>query len=321
MSARGSTPITTRIGRKARRTVDRWRALVRARTAYPRWRDRQLAAEWPAIDLRFGAGSDVVVGVATGYSYETLLPFVGTLRTWSNCRALLLVDDRSLAARLAADEIDTVIWKRGPGYSPHTNFARIGALLGALRAVRGISRAFLVDTRDVVFQSDPFSQIADDRLRFFTEANGQTFGRDRTNRHWLVTALGEQSPALFGDFDIVCSGTVVGGVAALIEYCRLKLFLGGMFDATRHLGSGLDQLTTNLVARFDMLPAVVMPFDGPVATPCYFNDGTLLQGPDGAFRFGNGVAPSIIHQWDRSGPMWTWYTGPDAQRRFRERAR
>lgn len=321
MADRGATPIGRRIRRKVRRTLDSARARLRARTAYPRWRDRQLAAEWPAIDLKFGEGRDLVLGVAIGYTYDTLLPFVGTLRTYSNCRALLLVDDELLATRLADDGIDTVVWRRGGGYSPHVNFARIGALLAALRAVRGVSRAFIVDTRDVVFQSDPFSQIADDRLRFFTEAKGQTFERERTNRHWLVGALGEQAPALFGDFDIVCSGTVVGGVPALVEYCRLKLFLGGMFDAARHLGSGLDQLTTNLVARFNMLPAVIMPFDGPVATPCYLNDGTILQGPDRAFSFLNGVTPSIIHQWDRSPRMWTWYTGTDAERRFRERAR
>lgn len=305
--------------RRSRRVVDRARALLRPQTAYPRWRDRQLAAEWPAIDLRFGEGTDIVIGVATGYAYGLIEPFAATLRTVSRCRALMIVDDPGLAARLAADEIDTVMWSRGRGFAPHVNFGRIGALLGVLRALRGVSRAFLVDTRDVVFQSDPFSQIGDDRLRFFTEAKGQTFARDQTNRHWLVNAMGPTAPELFGDFDIVCAGTVVGGVEALIEYCRLKLFLGGMFGATRHLDSGLDQLTTNIVARFGMLPSEIVPFDGPVATPCYLNDGALLQGPDNAFHFRNGVTPSIIHQWDRSGPMWHWYTGDAADRRYRDR--
>ncbi|MCW5713921.1 MAG: hypothetical protein KIT43_05345 [Bauldia sp.] len=137
-------------------------------TACTRWRDSQLAAEWAPIDLRFGAGMDLVLGVATGYRYE----------------------------------IDTVLWRRPPGYSPDANFARIAALLGSLRAVRGASRPFLLDTRDLVFQSDPLASIRDGRIRFFTEAAGQTFDRERTNRNWQVSSMGAESPALFGDFDI-----------------------------------------------------------------------------------------------------------------------
>lgn len=301
-----------RLRRKARRTIDRAHALRHPQTAYPRWRDRQLKAEWPAIDLRFGVGTDLLLGVATGYDYDTLQPFVGTLRKVSRCRALLVVDDAALAKRLAEDEIDTILWRRAPGYAPHANFARIGVLLAALRAVRGVDRAFLLDTRDVVFQSEPFGSIEGGRLRFFTEAAGQTFHHDRTNRSWLVEAMGEESLSLFGEFGIVCAGTVVGSIHALEEYLRLKLFIGGLFGPTRHLGTGLDQLTTNLIARYRMLPeAEIMPFDGPVATPCFANDGQLPQDADGCFRFINGVQPAIIHQWDRSPVMWRWFLGPD----------
>lgn len=311
--AEGHRPLALRIRRKARRTIDRARALLHPQTAYPAWRDRQLTAAWPAIELRYGAGTDLVLGVATGYRYDTLEPFVTTLRKASNCRALLVVDDAALATRLAEVEIDTILWRRPAGYAPHINFARVGALLGVLGAVQGVERAFLLDTRDVVFQSDPFADIDGGRLRFFTEAKGQTFLRERTNRGWLLDALGPQSPPLFGDFDIVCAGTVVGSVSTLVEYLRLKLFLGGLFGPTRHLGTGLDQLTTNLIARHSMLPdAAIMPFDGPVATPCYANDGMLLQEADGCFRFINGVRPAIIHQWDRSAEMWRWFLGPDA---------
>lgn len=302
-----------RLRRKARRAMDHAQALMHPQTAYPRWRDSQIAAEWAPIDLRYGTGTDLVLGVATGYRYETLHLFVSTLREASRCRALLVVDDPALAARLADEEIDTVLWRRPPGYSPHPNFARIAALFGCLRAVRGIGRAFLLDTRDVVFQSDPFAPIRDGRLRFFAEAAGQTFDRDRTNRTWLVSSMGTESPALFGDFDIVCAGTVVGSVDSLVEYCRLKLFLGGLFGPTRHLGTGLDQLTTNLIARFRMMPdAEIMPFDGPVATPCFLNDGTIIQDADGGFSFINGVRPAIIHQYDRSPAMWRRYIDPDA---------
>lgn len=309
----GPRTLGARLRGKARRAIDRAHALAHPQTAYPRWRDRMLATEWPAIDLRFGAGTDLVLGLATGYRYDTLQPFVSTLRKASNCRALLVVDDAALATRLAGEGIDTVMWRRAPGYSPHANFARIGVLLAALRAVRSVDRAFVVDTRDVVFQSDPFDAIEGGRLRFFTEAIGQTFRSDRTNRSWLMAAMGPESLSLFGDFDIVCAGTVAGGIDALVEYLRLKLFVGALFGPTRHLGTGLDQLTTNLIARYRMLPeAEIMPFDGPVATTCFANDGMLLQDPDGYFRFINGVRPAIIHQWDRSSVMWRWFLGPDA---------
>lgn len=85
------------------------------------------------------------------------------------------------------------------------------------------SRILLIDSRDVYFQSNPFTYEKDETdvtstLHVYEEI--ETIGSQRNNRLWIFDAYGADSLAQVANFTILCSGSTLGGAAAIELYSR-----------------------------------------------------------------------------------------------------
>jgi hypothetical protein len=268
---------------------------------YAEWRDDQLAA--PPLDarLRHGTGRNLVLGAAMGYDLSVLLPFIRSLRRFSDCRAMLVVDTESIARQLAQEGVDSVIAEPRSGYTPHPNFSRNALIYRTLMGLEGqVDWVFLLDTRDVVFQAEPFAVLPEADIIFVEEKEGCTFGTAKRNRNWLISTLGEQWVPVLHDEGVLCGGTVLAQREAAVSFCKLKLVIGTMIPGERHARSGVDQITTNIIARLGLIPrSAVMSYDQQVATISKANLDFLVPAADDLYLNRAGRLPAVIHQYDR----------------------
>jgi hypothetical protein len=271
------------------------------RSKYAEWRDSQLSAPAFDVSLRHGGGRNLVLGAAMGYDFPVLMPFVRSLRRFTGCRAMLVVDDDSVARQLDLEGIDSVVAVPERGYAPNLNFARAGLLHRTLLALAGqIDWVFFLDTRDVVFQADPFTSLPRADIIFFKEWAGWTFQTAPRNRKWLIGTFGEKWLPVLGDQELLCGGTILARYDAAVLLCKLKLLLGTMIPDERHAAPGVDQMTTNIIARLGLVPRfVAMSHDQLVATVSKGNCDFLVPAEDGLFWNRSGRLPAIIHQYDR----------------------
>jgi hypothetical protein len=240
-----------------------------------------------------------------GYHFPVLLPFVRSLRRFTDCRAMLVVDDESVARQLDLEGIDSVIASSDDGYTPHINFARAGLLHRALLALgEQIDWVFFLDTRDVVFQADPFEALPPADVIFFKESEDLTFRTAKRNRSWLIGTFGEQWLPVLEDQELLCGGTILAKYEAAVLLCKLKLLLGTMIPDERHAAPGVDQMTTNMIAGLKLIPRfIAMSHDQLVATLSRPDQDFLVPAQDTLFVNQAGKLPAIIHQYDRVPEM------------------
>src|SRR5581483_1682816 len=206
-----------------------------------------------------------------------------------------------VARQLDLEGIDAVIAAPGTGFTPNLNFARAGLLHRTLLDLeREIDWVFFLDTRDVVFQADPFTGTPPADIVFFKESAGSTFRTAPRNRKWLIGTFGERWLPMLEDQELLCGGTVLARYEAAVLLCKLKLLLGTMVRDERHAAPGVDQMTTNIIARLGLIPrCTIMPHDQLVATLSGANRDFLLPTAEGFFKNRSGRLPAIIHQYDR----------------------
>ncbi|RUO97536.1 hypothetical protein [Hyphomicrobium sp.] len=286
---------------------------------YAGWLRSQLVRERPRVVLRHGQGRNLILGIARNYSIQDLRPFVRSARKFHDCRIVLVIDNNpDLGKALDAEGVDCVLLDVASALGrPHMNFARITDYVAVLQALSGqIDRVFLADTRDVVFQSDIFDALPDEPIIFFEEAHGFALATAGWNGNAIRRTFGEQVFDAIKHHEVICSGTVLARHDIALMYCWEKLLLGQLVDRRHHMRSGVDQATTNVIARVDLVPrSVVMPYDGAVAT-LSGNNTDFLSVRDGLMRTASGQIPAAIHQYDRNSEVrdfvYATYDGPTA---------
>ncbi len=284
---------------------------------YARWLRSQLVRPRPEIQFRHGTGSNLILGIARNYSITDLRPFVRSARKFHDCRILLVINnDPELGKALEAEGIDCVLEDVSSSFGrPHMNFARVADYVAVLQALAGrIDRVFLADTRDVVFQADVFAALPDVPMIFFEE--GKNFSLDSAgwNGNAIRRTFGLAVYEQIKHHEVICSGTVMGRHGVTLMYCWEKLLLGQLVRRRHHMRSGVDQATTNVIARVDLVPSsLVMPYDGAIATLSGRNTNFLAV-ENGRMITATGAVPAAIHQYDRNLAVrdfvYSTYDGP-----------
>lgn len=174
-------------------------------------------------------------------------------------------------------------------------------------AGHGVRRALLVDTRDVIFQGDPFAGAPADGIAGFHEESSWPIGRCDVNATWLRACYGPRVLKALADRPIFCSGTVLGERGALLRYLdamtrEIARVAGRRFVSPR----GFDQACHNFLLH-GTLPApltaypnghgAVMHLGHRATTDITFDPHGRVLGDDGR------VVP-IVHQWDRHAAIF-----------------
>ena len=185
------------------------------------------------------ATADVVITMIGSLGLAVASRFVRSLReTGAQCRAVLLLPATASSSALIAALTE---WDVHPHYystsrAPYANLRgnrakliRYFAALEFLRGERNLhqgGRVMLADSRDVIFQSNPFSIPGDPvrQLDIFLEDYFRTFANSNINLGHVVPCFGRemvQRVFLAPPRPVSCSGVTMGTYAAVLRYLRL----------------------------------------------------------------------------------------------------
>jgi hypothetical protein len=167
----------------------------------------------------------------------------------------------------------------------------------------GVRQVFLVDTRDVIFQSAPFdfAAPAEGLVCFFEDAS-MPIGRCAVNSTWVQACYGRAELAALRQRGIFCSGATFGERAAVERYLdamitEIARVAGWRFVSPR----GFDQACHNHLLHLSP-PA---PFAGrengagPVINLSHRPAQRLAFSPEGLLLDDAGRVVPVVHQWDR----------------------
>jgi len=166
------------------------------------------------------------------------------------------------------------------------------------------SNVMLSDTRDVVFQKNPFDFPIDDNLCCFLEDPSITIAGEQHNAGWIRRAFGQEILNRIGNSTISCAGITIGSASAILEYtsemCRILLT-----PKVRAIAgiTGLDQGIHNYSIRMNLFGDRLHLYEnmkGPVLTMGLMKKDALKFHPDNGLLLNeNGDICHTIHQYDR----------------------
>lgn len=245
---------------------------------------------------------NLVMGVAKGYSWDMLEPFVASFE--KNCRSaelVLFVDDISDFTRDRMFQAG--VWQQNfldemKGGIPNNTRWKIFSDFIETHG-DAYEQIFITDTRDVIFQSDIFAAFGSlkNYLGLTTEADdiGGSKTGNRVNYNWLVDCFGEEAADKLRDRKIICCGTVIGTTAEMKIFCR-ELWKILEYKTT----DVFDQAVTNYLAYNNLLPIEKLieidVVSGEIFTNALVKDNRIRG--DKILR-GDGGIPSVVHQYDR----------------------
>ena len=156
----------------------------------------------------------------------------------------------------------------------------------------------LADSRDVVFQANPFSIM---NYGLFTGQEVNNLCDSPINAQWMRSTYGEAGFARLKDLPVLCSGVTLGGVSSVLAYLdRFCAEISRHAVARRSVLIPIwDQAYHNMILR-DHPPAQFnpMPWHSQIATVGEVPSEFLEVQPDGYISV-NGKVPAILHQYDR----------------------
>jgi len=255
--------------------------------------------------LMFGAepmvSKGLIVGASAGYSRENLELFVASSLAQTSADLWLLIDEQDHAIHKWLSVYDRIRviptpFKEGPRASAVFRFFKILELLKDCN----YESAVVCDTRDVVFQADPFSRCSVD---FMAAGERITIGESWFNVEWVNKFCGSACLELLSNERILCVGVMAGTLPTILlvlqHLCdRMRSILASSsFDGDIW---GLDQSVYNQVL-YELIGRdqfhVSMPTDGPFfnmgdeTNPRMLKKGLILNDSD--------TPPAILHQYDR----------------------
>ncbi len=162
-------------------------------------------------------------------------------------------------------------------------------------------RAILTsDLRDVLFQSDPFAQMPDARVRFFLECGTYTHGTTHHYAKWLRIFANRQLREALWDKPVSCCGVTIGGATEMAAYLDAMARWIKRVPPIIRQRLGADSIAHNVLAYTGrQMNGVVEPNNGLVATMGLEPPGVYVVDAKGRFATQDGHVSAICHQYDR----------------------
>ncbi|MDE2001610.1 MAG: hypothetical protein KGI60_03560 [Patescibacteria group bacterium] len=258
---------------------------------------------------------DVVIGLIKGYDFEILRPFVMTLKKTGYAGDVVFFHaqtDKGTLEKLKDLGVILIPFDEkfpyGADAGGHERWSgermkNLGIYcLRYLLAYRYLAanenkykRVMLSDTRDVIFQKDPFD-FSVHPLCCFIEHEGSEIQDSPVNAEWIRTGFGPEEFEHLRHKPIICSGITIGSTQGILRY--LEIFLDTIVnkDVPAHL-RGMDQGIHNyLIHEGKVESSLYKNNEGPVFT-LGLEDDVRLKG--GYIHNANGGIPNVVHQYDR----------------------
>ena len=166
------------------------------------------------------------------------------------------------------------------------------------------NNVMLSDTRDVIFQKDPFDFPIHDSLCCFLEDPKTTIATEKHNASWIQRAFGNEVLQRIGNNPISCAGITIGSSQAIYKYTSLmcSILLENKVRAIAGI-TGLDQGIHNYAIRSGLLGDNLALFDnenGPVMTMGLMKRSQIsIDESTGFVLNADGSVCNTLHQYDR----------------------
>ena len=191
----------------------------------------------PATDTLANATNDAVITMLGSLGMQVASRFARSLReTGARCRLVTMLPasdaSRALVQTLAEFQVTPYYYdtSRPPYTALRGNRAKLIRYWAALDYLRShhpaAGRVLLADSRDIIFQRDPFTIPPDPErpLDVFLEDYFRDFANSGINRGHVVPCFGSdavQRVFLTPPRSVSCSGVTMGSRAAVLRYLRL----------------------------------------------------------------------------------------------------
>lgn len=159
----------------------------------------------------------------------------------------------------------------------------------------------LSDTRDLIYQGNPFDHLVGDELELTTEVKTIEQCRD-WNCRWIKTMYGEDVLSAVSNQQIICGGYMCGKRNGVIKLCELMVEESKNYPKTipGHPPVFVDQAAMNVFYKQGKLPSTTLhPTGGPFVATIGGSLGTTKLDNEGYLVNEDGSRPAVVHQYDR----------------------
>ena len=258
---------------------------------------------------------NLVMGVAKGYDWDTLEPFVFSCK--KNCPSaeiLLFVDDISDFTRdqliregcrlenISVEYTDCLIVNSR--FKMYYDFLEEHG--------DDYEQIFLTDTRDIIFQKDVFESFKDRKNYLGYATQNEDIRGSKTgckvDYDWIAGRFGKEEADKLLDKKIICLGTVIGTTN------EIKIFCSEIWESVKnHLMINFDQASMNYLVWNNLLPIEnLIEIDtntSEILTVSFFYyDHPVKVRGDKILR-GDGGVPAVVHQYTLIEPLVEFVDG------------
>ena len=242
---------------------------------------------------------NLVIGAAFNYTAQKTYPFVKSLRSHYDGKVVFLTQNVDEETELFYREHRIDQFKVPDSLNmEYINVIRFEFFHRYLNSIDSseYDKVLIIDTRDVIFQSDPFANTDLSNIYFYAEP--ELIGACSTNSAWYRHLYGDEGLRDVRNKLIVCGGSILGKKKSIINFIEIfwDEFLR-LMENSKSFGS-CDQAIINHIAHKVITEKIIgQTFHSNVATLHHakkfeFNTkGQLLNRC--------GLPTPIVHQYDR----------------------
>lgn len=156
--------------------------------------------------------TNLIVGIATGYNWNALEPFVVSLRRHYKGKCVLIIDERADEALYAKFREYNISTFKLEGSEEHPIVARFSVIADLIDSMPDLDYVVCVDTKDIVFQSDPVAwleaNLGDKELAVVSE--GSLYQNNIGNARNAKVAFGEDVYKTLAQEEVCNAGVIAG---------------------------------------------------------------------------------------------------------------
>lgn len=261
---------------------------------------------------------NTILGLAFGFGFDILKPFLYSLtRTDFNGELCLMVTNisseivNSLSILEKNYKINIISFNfKDMDWSLYRHVLYHNYLIEHVKDKMNGSEyekhnIMLTDTRDVVFQKDPFDFDINNSLCCFLEDKSQSINSCPYNSGWIKDIFGNNMLDEIGSNMISCAGVTIG------DYKSIIIYLETMIDCINRIGKKncVDQGIHNYIIyqkenrennlRNKINLRLFETGKGPVFTMGYVKEKDIIFNNDGFIINNDGSIANVLHQYDR----------------------
>ena len=263
---------------------------------------------------------NVVIGTAIGYTTDQIKNFVLSFREYNrDDDVVMFIDQNSLEQSELFFEVfnikpilfDSLLYIQSISSTMLAFNSRFIRSYEFLYSKSEYDKVFMADVRDIVFQHDPFENLPEEFLYFFSDDNNLAIENNIYNGNWVYKSYPEIWDQL-RKLPIICCGTIMGSRKQMMDCLKyihhelLVLSQNNPADKT----ALVDQAVAIYIAYtypLDILPRTIKE-NGDLVGTIGINCTTefTLDRPRDIVTFDMGKVyinqscPAVIHQYDRN---------------------